>query len=868
MSTGLPQSTFTHGELAPNLHGRVDFDGYFKGLRTCRNFIVQKYGGVINRPGTRFVTEVHDSTKKVRIIPFQFSNQQTYVLELSDLTMRVVANGTLVTDAAEYTVTGYNPSGGGGWVQLEVPGHPYVNGDDVNVVGVSAAINGIQTVQVVGVDTILLVGTYGGTWTGGGTVQKVGTAIPVLVTTPWSENDIFNLKFTQSADIITVCHPLYPTQQISRYSQTDWRVTPFVFTNGPFQDINVDDSITVYASNVTGSVTVTSSKDLFTADMVGLLFYIQQSPDNNTKSWEVAKSITINDIRKYGPNYYQAEKSGTTGTVAPTVITGSEIDGSNPAAVLWQYLHSGFGIVVITAFTDAKNVTATVQSRLPNSVVSGAALVAIDNVTVGDASISLPVQITTHVPHGISTGNQVIVTGVGGATDANGTFTATVIDSTNFYEDDNFGGDGYTSGGTANRTAVVAPTYTWALAAYGSAQKYAGTTSYYQQRQIFGGSFGQPQNLWMSRTKGFRDFGVGMPILDDDAITVKVFSNKINVVKHLLELSKLIVFTSGGPWVMDGGQQGGGVVTPATVVMKINSYALFVQEKGNQVRTLGYSFSEDAFVGQDVTIMSNHLLRFNTIVDWAYQETPDSVVWVVRDDGSLLGLTFLPEQQVTAWHRHDTDGKVESVCCVPEGIEDAVYFVVNRTIGDTTKRYIERFANRSFLDQKEAFFVDCGLSYHGEPATTFSGIDHLEGKTVAILADGFVLTPQVVASGAVTIDDPASIVHIGLPITADIETLNIAVHGQNIRDKKKIINAVSCVVDQTSGIKVGPDVDHLDEPKELIQNFDVAPALTSGIIDISIQATWTKDGRVFIRQDKPLPCNILSITPEVEVAGF
>ncbi len=809
MPQGIPQNSFTQGEISPALYGRIDFKGYFDGLRTCRNMIPSKFGGVDNRAGTQFITTVNNSAHSARLIPFQFNNQQQYVLELGNFTMRIIGNGALVSVAN----------------------------------------------------------------------------VPVVVTTPWAVADLAMLKFTQSADVLTACHPDYPTQQIERLSATSWQVVPFVNVNGPFQDINVNNAITVTANNVTGSVTITASEDLFTADMVGLPFYIKQSPDNTTPAWEVAIVTKINDIVMFGPNYYQAASAGTTGTIGPTVTEGSERDG-NPG-ILWQYLHSGFGIVLITHFTDTKHVTATVQSRIPDSVVAAAIAVNISSVIAGDAGSSLPVQVVTAAPHPFVTGTQVVIAGVVGTLPPNGTFTITVIDTLNFYLNNNFDVVVYTSGGTATDTSVATPTYTWALPAWGSAQGYPSTTTYFQDRQMFGGTNGQPANIFMSTSGGFLDFTVSNPVLDSDAITYKVLSNQVNTIRHMLEMSSMIVLTSGGIYMVQGGTNGTGVITPSTVnlvaqganpvsdiaPLKIGAYALFIQEKGSQVRTLGYSFAENAFLGQDVTVMSAHLLQFNTIVAWAYQEIPYNVIWAVRDDGVLLSLTFLPEQQITAWAHHDTLGKYESVCCITENNKDVVYFVVNRTIGGQTVRCIERMASRQFQDQRDAFFVDCGLTYDGRPgnttASTFAGLDHLEGQTVATLADGMVYPQQVVTGGSVTIPNAAQVVHIGLPYVSDFETLDIAVPNGNLRDKKKLINAVSLVVDKSSGFMVGPDANNLQSHKtRSTENYGDPDNLIIDIIDENIPCDWRKSGRIFVRQSKPLPLTILSVIPQVEQGGY
>ena len=519
------------------------------------------------------------------------------------------------------------------------------------------------------------------------------------------------------------------------------------------------------------------------------------------------------------------------------------------------------------------------------------------------------------------------------------------------------------------------PSYKWALEAWGGTDLYPGTTCYFNQRQLFAGSAGKPQTFWTSQVSGFTSFGTSIPLLDDDALTYSLNSRKVNQIRHFVELSKLILLTSDGPFVLDGGADG--VLAPGKMSTKrqgasgaahlapiiIGTHALYLQEKGSQIRSLGYSWQDDTFLGQDLTVMSAHLFYRYQVVDWAFQAVPFSNAWAVRDDGALLSLTYMPEQEVIGWARHDTPGNFKAVACITEDGEDAVYFVVERLINGATVQFIERMSTRYFATVKDAFFVDCGLTYDGRnsgavtmtvtgstwnytnqvtvtassativlqpdgtyrgfnttdigdeiifyaedtgiayrlringvtsttavtatlnktlPAAyratartdwtfgrnTMSGLDHLEGETVSILADGNVIDPALVVNGTVTLPNPAGVVHIGLPIESDLETLDITSAQNNMRDKQKLINHVSLIVEESTGIWCGPDADHLTEYKQRSsENYDQPTGLTNGLIDLRIQATWNKNGRIFVRQDKPLPVTILAAIPDVNLGG-
>lgn len=802
MSRGIVQASFTTGELSPSLYGRTDFARYYSGLKTCRNFIVRQYGGVSNRPGSRYVAETkYSGSSAVRLIPFQFSTVQTYVLEFGHLYMRVIMNG------------GYVLSG----------------------------------------------------------------ATPVEIATIYPASALSRLKFAQNFDVMTICHPDYPPQQLSRSSHTSWAFAEYQNMRGPFQDINIDTTKTVTASGQSGAITLTSNADIFAADMVGLLFYIEADPNAQAVSvqkWEVQADINLNEIRRAGANYYQAVTSGETGTVRPTVLEGVEYDGS--PGVCWLYRHSGSGIVRITGFTDAKHVSATVLSLLPETLVNATLVKAITNAVIQTPSL---VKVTC-AAHGFTTGDSVTISGVTGMTEINGAWQITVFDANSFTIAVS-ATNAYVSGGTATKTLSVSASYKWALEAWGSEDLYPGTVSYFQQRQVFGGSPGRPQTFWLSTTAGYTDFNRSATIQDDDACNYTLSSREVNEVRHAVDLTKLLLFTSAGVWVVQGNSDG--VITPAAVNLKkqvndgcnhlaplvIGSEALYVLDKSNQIKSIGYSFQKDTYLGNDLTVMSSHLFEGHQIVSWAFQSTPFSAVWAVRDDGVLLCMTYLVEQEVVGWSRHDTDGLFEDVCVISEGNEDAVYLVVKRTIGGVERRFVERFANRILAgDVTAAFFVDCGLSYDGSPATVFSGLDHLEGKTVSILGDGSVRPSQVVQGGGVTLDQPASVVHIGLPFVADIETMDISVPQTPLIARKKLVNQVTVMVQESVGLMAGPDVTRLVPHRQrATENYGQGVQPATSQVSLRIITNWSDGGSFVVRQSQPLPITILSAIPEVTPGG-
>lgn len=296
--------------------------------------------------------------------------------------------------------------------------------------------------------------------------------------------------------------------------------------------------------------------------------------------------------------------------------------------------------------------------------------------------------------------------------------------------------------------------------------------------------------------------------------------------------------------------------------------ALFIDRSGRNVRDLRYAYESDGYSGNDLTIFASHFFEGRRIVDWAMAKNPFSLIWVVLDNGKLLALTYKREHQVWAWTEMEIDGAVESVACVAEGNADATYLIVRRTVNGSQRRYVERFDDRTFSTAAQAYFVDCGITYQGTATATISGLDHLEGREVVALADGDVVAGLTVTGGAVTLPFPASLVHVGLPYTAEIESLPPAIQFDDVgasRGRPHSVSKIRVQMEKTRGIKVVVDG---TRENELVQTGGVlskAIPLWTGMHDLTSPPHWNKDGTVTIRQDYPLPMTILGLSPELSI---
>ena len=1022
------QASLVGGEMAPALYGRTDIARYQNSLATCRNFVVQPYGGAKNRAGTRYCGMFKDQDVAVRLIGFEYNTAQSYALEFGNEYIRVWSNAARIE-------LGYTP-----------------NAYDVATIypqGFVVEEGGVYyycLAEVVGVTP----GTDPAYW-----YALEGSIVEVK--TPYQSADLALLKYAQSADVMTITHPDYKPMQLRRYDNDDWRLVEYPNVLGPFQEVNTDSSISVYYAYTTGETTITATSAIFTADKVGRLFYFEQK--DYGQPWEVNKAVSVGDIRRSDGKYYKAITAGTTGSLRPTQFQDTWNDGG----VTWEFLHPGFGVAEITAVAgNALSCTATILSRFPDGgIVTGFG--ASKTITAIAQTGSNTIRATS-AAHGYTIGTtfvgyvSITYTGLFGAiVSFTGTYTCYVVDANTV--DINHP---WIATATFSTGFVEAPTaaagsstsYKWAFGAWGDpaigGPGYPACVTFHQQRQCFANTYDQPQTIWMSRTGSYYDFGKSSPIQDDDSVNFSLASAKIDPIKSMLPMDRLIMLTAGGEWVLGTSQQE--AVTPSNVNFRLQGYrgasdlppigignmALFLQQKGQIVRDLGYEFASDNYNGSDLTVFANHLVDGHAISEWAYQQVPFTTVWMIREDGVLLGLTYMKEQQVAGWHRHDTDGLFESICAVSEGNEDAVYLSVVRDINGSTVRYMERMNTRTVTDVLDAFFVDSGLSFDGRqvcgtptvtlwftspliadpifdlpagtgdqvrrnflvgqqavvtgtafndgirtilsiigdqlifeeslgglpetvagtmyldpftvtlsggtawdqtetltitansalfafPATTdvgdqivfedadgviyritisgtssttvatgipdktipaayrsvargdwyiardtFTGLSHLEGETVSILADGNVQVQKVVTSGAIAIDPPAYRVHAGLPIEADLETLDLSIPGiETILPKNKSIPAARIMLNESRSIFAGRTFDDLEEYKTTRDGltYDQPVNLITDLITIPFDTGWDRSAKICIRQSNPLPITVLAIIPEVTLGG-
>ena len=410
--------------------------------------------------------------------------------------------------------------------------------------------------------------------------------------------------------------------------------------------------------------------------------------------------------------------------------------------------------------------------------------------------------------------------------------------------------------------------------------EYPSCVQFYQQRLCFAASNKQPQTIWMSRSGSYSNFNISDPLRDDDSIAATIAADRVNKIEWMMPGRHLVVGTAGSEWRMSGGDNK--AITPRSIKFErqsvigaaalpplvIGENILFLQQGGKVIRELQYSLQKDGYMGTELSILSEHLLKNNPVVSWAYQQEPYSIVWCVLADGSLAAVTYEREHDVVGWHKHSSDGHFESVTCIHGDDGDELWCVVKREVNGEENRYVERLSSYGVSSIEDQFFVDSGISYRGESTDTFTGLDHLEGKTVQVLADGFVTPPQVVSEGKITLSHAASVVHAGLqyiseliPIEQDVPLVNGSSKGKTRR-----VNRMCLHMHETAGLNVGAG--NIVPRQVALQDdagLDVAPSLYSGEKNIEINGGYEMQSNIVFRQEEPLPVTLLSYSMQVEI---
>ena len=404
----------------------------------------------------------------------------------------------------------------------------------------------------------------------------------------------------------------------------------------------------------------------------------------------------------------------------------------------------------------------------------------------------------------------------------------------------------------------------------GGAGDYPRCVTFFEERLYWAGTNNKPQTIWASKSGDFLNMNQGTG-LDDESLAFTLATDDVNVIRWMKASDVLLVGTVGGEFKLHGS---GNPVTPSNVrVVQETKYGsstvtpvtsgravLFNQRATKKIRQMIFDLNVEGFVAPDLTILAEDITG-GGLTHMAYQQEPDSIVWAVREDGVLLGLTYQRDQQVVAWHQHPvggTDTEVESVAVIPsaDGKSDELWISVKRTINSATVRYIE------YLDS--TINVDSGLTYSGGATSTLSGLTHLEGETVQVVGDGAVMPDAVVSSGSISLSESVTSASVGLQYITELVTLPPELPQADGASfgKKKSWNRIILNLYQTLGIAVNG--------KQLVfrtggDAMDSAPPTFTGQKDITNLGWKESDTSITVRQEQPISMTLISITGELSV---
>lgn len=762
--------TFSKGELSPSIFGRTDFEGWHGGASVMRNCYVSYRGPASSRAGTLWVvpslTPASASSLPPKLIPFQFSNTQGYILEFGVSAagrpyMRVVANGGAVLESP-FACTGVTNADPG---VATVPGNNFADGDWVfaqGFVGISGLNSRIFIVENVNGNNFSLYDFFGnlvntlnsGAYLSGGSFARIYTNYDV----PYALADLEYLKKVQSADVMSltcvnqVTGTEYPPIDLTRLAANNWSFAQTTFAAGIDAPTNCKATTSsVGAIPFSQYLYCVTAVDAKTGEesVASNVAIIPQSIDIAL----TAGSHTITWSPVVGAAYYNVYQ-------APPAVAAPV-----PAGAVLAFLGSAYGTQFVNSniLSDPSQSPPTHQNPFARGQILGIGAI---------PQTGAFTQSTTTAVINSATGSDGVIIPVVGTAGAvsTGTVQAGIVQT---------GGELYQNGDTVTFTdsgtgnSVTAP-----LVIGPQTGTYPGVVAYFQGRRAYGYTLNNPDTEWFSQPGAYTNFDSAVPPIDSDSITLTPWGQQVNGIQWMVPMpGGLITATGLDAWQVSGAGGAGAALTPASESatpqesngysstvppLKINYDILYVQQLGYTVRDLQYNFFNNIYAGEDVTVLSNHLFDGFEIVTWAWAQIPWKIVWATRSDGKFLSFTYDKEEKLKGWARHDTNGLVAGNEVATEPPANAPYFIVKRYIPGPAQwaYYIERMDDRFWEGPEDEWCIDAGLELvQPTPNATLSaaaavGPGNLTGGYIATQGQGYtnpsaqVIDPANTGSGA------------------------------------------------------------------------------------------------------------------------
>lgn len=848
------QTNFTAGEISPRLFGRADLAKYNNGAKTIENALVETHGGLSRRPGTQYVAAVKDATHVPRLTEFHYNTEQSYVFEIG-VTAADGRPGDSTADVASSRF-GTNAPGGGSYGTGAPESHGYIR--------LFKVVDGEPT-----------------------PVYSSGTTPTELTGLPWVDIELAKLTFVQSADTMFIFCPTRPVLKLQRTgvdtAASSWVATPLTgttngFIDGPYQDTNVED-IYFTPSNTEGDITVNATN---TAGANVFHF---------TKA-DIGRPIRLEDPAEgYKVTYFKTKpgssKNGATVRAATTGLYNAAVADNNDDATgvkiefydfvrgptfLDGTLHQAKGLVTTaggqTEFYLHQGETAEAENYTDSENYENASRID------GYVKISAP----EHTGYGVITD----VSNEDGSTNTYRTAAVTV----------------------KKKFISVEGTKNWRLGAWSIRTGYPENGTFHQNRLWAAATKDQPQTLWASETNVYDTFSptnlkTGQ-VVASQSLNLTLASRHVNAITHMKsDTQGLLIFTTGGEWLGRASQPGApitptdlsftkqsgyGSVAGVEPVRLGHSYLLF-QRDARILREYTYEFGSDKFLAPNVTLMSEHITA-NKVVDVTFQTGATNRLWCATATGELLSLTYDKLQEVLGWSRHpmavsgtsssaNTPGEVQSLSRTIDGNDDNVWMLVKRKKGTSDVYYIETLT-QDFLvtdNHNKAIFLDsASVQTDGSGATTWTGLNHLEGEVVYTLENGVAGGPYTVnSSNQITGTTSVTQITIGLRYKTTIETVPLNVN-QNVQFKGKLKRAVRAFINMYRSIsgKFGINDDTADN---LLYDIEyptataTPPELRTSMVEFSVPGLSERELILRYEQEDGHPANILSITSEVALGN-
>ena len=841
-------TNFTGGELSPRLDGRTDLTKYPAGCSTLENLVVYPHGSAARRPGSTFIAEVASSSNKTRLIPFEFSTTQTYMLEFSNLKMRVYKDKGAVLEG-DKTITGItqaNPA------VVTVSSHGYSNGDEVLISSVSGMteVNGkrflvadktTNTFELQDKDGVDINSTSFTAYASGGVSNKV-----FELATPYTTAQLFDLKFAQSADVMYITHPEHEVEKLSRTGHTSWTLTDVDFTKGPMQDANTTDTtlnpgqsavgtgISLVASAVTG---INSGSGFLSTDVGRFVFlsggYAKITGVTNTTN-AVITIITALDSASATANWRLGAFSDTTGH--PSSVTFFE------QRLVFAGTTNQPQTVFFSKSGDYENMDANIGGTVADD----------------DAIIYTIASNQVNAIRFMTATRTLIIGTAGGEFTVSGGSVDTAITPTNILIKKQ------SNHGAANVDAI----------AVGNATLFLQRA----KRKIRELAYNFDVDGYIAP-----DMTILAEHISEGGLTQIAYQQEPNQIVYATRNDgELVALTyqreqQVTAWHRHifGGRFGNATITVTDFANIANGTRIVLTKADGTTTT--FTSASSSTTGKFHTTSSNNQTATNlkTLIDADsdFTATVSSNVVTITETSPLstgfLTITSLDDAVRLA---KTDEGKAvcESVAVIPtDDTEYEVYVIVKRTINGATRRFVEVLNVFDFdqTDNTSFNFLDSQLSYSGSAVSTISGLDHLEGQTVSILADGATHPDKTISSGSITLDRSARNVKVGLAYTSLLQTMRLNAGSQNgtSQGKTKRIYDITVRMFETIGVEVGPNLNDMERIpfRSSADLMDEGIPPFTGDKEVEFRGNYETDGFIFVRQTQPLPFTILSLYPRL-----